>query len=294
MQFPTFNLCFPLLSVMWLILACNNNHTTSKKNQEVSVASSSGNDVNLTITDTEKNQEINETRQISVQDSVLITPSELLGQFEPASHPDFIKIADHLTEKKGIFMRKKAYEAFVKMHKKAAEAGVNLKIVSATRNFNYQKGIWERKFFGETLVNGTNLAEKYRFPLDRATVILKYSSMPGTSRHHWGTDIDLNQLTNDWFEKAEGKKLYDWLTAHAAEFGFCQPYSQKGTERPNGYEEEKWHWSYLPLSGAYMEAYRALIKPGDITGFAGSEVAKELKVIDHYVLGISSSCYTKK
>ena len=42
--------------------------------------------------------------------------------------------------------------------------------------------------------------------------IMKYSSMPSTSRHHWGTDIDLNSLENSYFEKGEGKKYsIGWL-----------------------------------------------------------------------------------
>ncbi len=36
------------------------------------------------------------------------------------------------------------------------------------------------------------------------------------------------------------------LTANAAKFGFCQPYNVK-TDR-KGYNEEKWHWSFMPLS----------------------------------------------
>ncbi|NJK84501.1 MAG: M15 family metallopeptidase [Saprospiraceae bacterium] len=43
-------------------------------------------------------------------------------------------------------------------------------------------------------------------PQERALKILKYSSMPGTSRHHWGTDIDLNSFSNSYFEQGEGKK----------------------------------------------------------------------------------------
>ncbi len=64
--------------------------------------------------------------------------------------------------------------------------------------------------------------------------------MPG-ARHHWGTDFDLNALNNAYFNTKDGKRIYDWLTQHAAEFGFCQPYTAKGGPdgRPIGYEEEK-------------------------------------------------------
>ena len=78
-------------------------------------------------------------------------------------------------------------------------------------------------------------------PVERARMILTYSSMPGTSRHHWGTDMDLNKDNNGYFATGEGLKVYEWLQAHAHEYGFCQPYTPKGPNRPEGYNEEKWH-----------------------------------------------------
>src|ERR1043165_6982453 len=110
--------------------------------------------------------------------------------------------------------------------------------------------------------------------------------MPSTSRHHWGTDMDLNSLNNDYFDSGEGKKIYEWLTAHASEFGFCQPYTSKADGR-TGYEEEKWHWSYVPLSKGFLEEYKKQVQYNDITGFLGSEVAESLRVIDKYVDGVS-------
>jgi LAS superfamily LD-carboxypeptidase LdcB len=110
--------------------------------------------------------------------------------------------------------------------------------------------------------------------------------MPATSRHHWGTDMDLNSLDNSYFESGEGLKIYQWLTAHAADYGFCQPYTSKSGGR-TGYEEEKWHWSYLPLSGEFLEQYKNLVTYADIEGFKGSEVSKSMKVISHFVDGVA-------
>ncbi|MEM9984801.1 MAG: M15 family metallopeptidase, partial [Bacteroidota bacterium] len=172
----------------------------------------------------------------------------------------------------------------------AKQDGISLKIVSATRPFNYQKSIWEGKWKGQRLVGGKNLAQTVPDPAERATLILRYSSMPGTSRHHWGTDIDLNNFENRYFEQGQGLKEYQWLQAHAAEYGFCQVYSPKGEDRPYGYEEEKWHWSYRPLADRYLASYLATVTPEMITGFAGSEVVRELAVIERYVNGISPAC----
>jgi LAS superfamily LD-carboxypeptidase LdcB len=109
--------------------------------------------------------------------------------------------------------------------------------------------------------------------------------MPGTSRHHWGTDIDLNSLENSYFEVGEGLKVYQWLLQHAHEFGFCQPYTSKATGR-TGYEEEKWHWSYTPLSVPLLQQYMNTITLEDISGFQGSETAAQLDVINTYVAGV--------
>ena len=211
----------------------------------------------------------------------------LLGKFDPATHSQFVKLQDEHTQGsgRGAYLRKETYDAFIKMSEAAKKEGVNLIIISATRNFDSQKRIWENKWEGRTMVEGKNLTT-VKNKKERARLILLYSSMPSTSRHHWGTDMDLNNLENSFFETGEGLKMYQWLTAHAAEFGFCQPYTAKKDGR-TGYEEERWHWSYLPLSGEFLEPYKKQVAYNDIKGFAGSEVAKEMQVIKKYVEGVA-------
>lgn len=211
----------------------------------------------------------------------------LLGKFDPTTHSQFVKLQDEHTRgsARGAYLRKETYEAFIKMSEAARKDGVKLVIISATRNFEAQKRIWENKWNGKVPVEGKDLTT-VKDPNERARLILLYSSMPATSRHHWGTDMDLNSLENSFFESGDGLKTYQWLTAHAAEYGFCQPYTSKTNGR-TGYEEEKWHWSYLPLSGELLKLYKTKIKYTDIKGFTGSEVAKSLQVITHYVAGIA-------
>lgn len=216
-----------------------------------------------------------------------VSKEYLLGKFEYRGHSDFEKIESKHTAKTDIYLRKETYAAFKEMYEAASKEGIKLVILSATRNFNEQKNIWEGKWTGK--IDAT----KYmKFPEGkaRAEAILSFSSMPCTSRHHWGTDLDLNNLNNPFFEKGEGKRIYDWLVAHAWEYGFCNVYSEKGANRPNGYNEEKWHWSYLPLAKGFLEQYKQKVHYEDITGFAGSEVGKELNVIENYVGGINPSC----
>lgn len=215
----------------------------------------------------------------------------LTGKFDPIKHPDFVKVAAKYTDGDPYVLHHDTYAGFEAMYAAAKADGVKLVIVSATRNFKRQKQIWEAKWKGQRLLEGKEKAnEVYPKPADRARAILRYSSMPGTSRHHWGTDLDLNALNNKYFKLGEGKKVYDWLTDNAATYGFCQPYTPKGIERPQGYEEERWHWSYLPIATQLTNYAVSQMKDADIAGFAGAEAAPEINVIKNYVLGINTEC----
>ena len=219
----------------------------------------------------------------------------LTGKFDPLKHPDFVKVAAKYTDGDPYVLHKQTYASFERMYAAALADGVKLVMVSATRNFARQKQIWEAKWNGKRLLEGRDKADEvYPDPADRARAILRYSSMPGTSRHHWGTDIDLNDLENSYFARGEGKKVYDWLTANAATYGFCQPYTAKGPARPNGYEEEKWHWSYLPLATKLTDYAVMALKDTDISGFAGAEAAPRIGVLENYVLGINTACKSSK
>ncbi len=214
-----------------------------------------------------------------------------MGRFEPKSHEDFIAIQIKYADREGMYMRADAYSAFEKMYKEAKKDGVNLQIKSAARNFDYQKGIWERKWTGATeLSDGTNVSTDISAPIDKALKILEYSSMPGTSRHHWGTDIDLNAFNNEYFEKGEGKKIYDWLNSNASTYEFCQPYTQKGPNRPDGYNEEKWHWSFQPISQSITNYAEDHMRNEMVSGFLGAETAVDIDVVLKYVLGINGGC----
>lgn len=204
----------------------------------------------------------------------------LLGKFDPATHPDFTVVGKPYSDKPNMMLRRETFEAFKKMSEAAEKEGIVLKIISGTRNFERQKRIWEEKW--------TRYKKDAPAAKDRALKILEYSSMPGSSRHHWGTDIDLNDLNNASFEKGgKYEKVYAWLAAHAREYGFCQPYT---AGRSTGYREEKWHWTYTPLSKILLEQYQANISEAEIQGFTGAEIASEIGIIKNYVLGINQEC----
>jgi len=161
-------------------------------------------------------------------------------------------------------------------------AGFNLKIASGYRSFDRQLSIWNRKFNGElatknTLnetVDLTRLSDN-----EKVDAILIYSALPSTSRHHWGTDIDVyadnlllenQKLQLEPWEYEEGgpfEKLSLWLAQHAPTFGFFFPYD----EDRGGVAVEPWHLSYAPLAQPCLcdmtiETLTQAIKQSNILG----------------------------
>ncbi len=203
---------------------------------------------------------------------------ELLGKFSPAKHSAFQLIEARYSTKTDIYLRKEAYDAFKRMHAAALKDGITLTILSATRNFDAQKAIWERKWKRPQYEGKSDL--------ERIIDIMKFSSMPGTSRHHWGTDIDMNSLEPAYFTQGKGLLIYQWLTKHASEFGYYQTYTSKTNGR-TGYEEEAWHWSYMPIAGPMLEAYNRTISYSELTAFSGCTSADKARVIEDFVNGIA-------
>jgi len=215
----------------------------------------------------------------------------LMGKFDPSQRGDFIAVPENYSiSGYKMYLRKETLDAFLQMQKVAEKDEVDLRIASATRNFIYQKNIWNNKWTGFTLVDGKSLVKSILDESARFKKILEYSAVPGTSRHHWGTEIDINNANLEYFETEKGKKVYEWLVKNAPLFGFCQPYIQKGVNRPTGYNEEKWHWSYLPLAKDFTQEYKNLINDADIKDFDGDKYVPDLNLINNYVLGINLEC----
>lgn len=202
--------------------------------------------------------------------------AELLGELNPEANRNFDRIKERYASRPGMYLRDEAYDAFRKMWKAARKEGIELTIISAFRSRQYQAGIWNRKW---NTFSGDDSS--------RVRKIMAYSSMPGISRHHWGTDFDLNALNNAYFESGSGLKVYQWLQKNAARFGFFQPYTAFDDWRDSGYREEKWHWSYCPLAERFSKAYRQTIDYTDIGGFPGAEWAQSFAVIERFVMGIA-------
>ena len=158
----------------------------------------------------------------------------------------------------GFKLRKEAFDAYINMKEAALKSNISLKVVSSYRDFNHQNSIWERKYKNYISQNCT--------PDNAIKKIIEYSTIPGTSRHHWGTDMDLvdgnvkqpkNLLNPIHFEEnACFGKFKEWMDTHANDFGFYLVYTNQ--EGRKGFKYEPWHYSYKPLSLQYLSEYREL------------------------------------
>ncbi|MFN4121961.1 MAG: M15 family metallopeptidase [Flavobacteriales bacterium] len=210
----------------------------------------------------------------------------LLGQVDPTQDHRFVSFVNENHETH--WLLKETFLALSDMITHAKAQDIELNVISSTRNFERQKMIWERKWNGLTEVSGFTRDVFLTLPgMEKAKAIMRYSAMPGTSRHHWGTDVDLNSVEPEYFETEEGKKVLNWLDNNALQFGFYRSYTEKGYKRLTGYEAEPWHWSYFPKASTMLASYNALIDYADISRFDGCEHARPLRVIEDYVNGVA-------
>jgi LAS superfamily LD-carboxypeptidase LdcB len=156
---------------------------------------------------------------------------------------------------------------FLRLRAAAGQAGFDLVPQSSYRDFDRQLKIWNAKFNGEAPVNdlsGRPVATLALTPAERVDAILVWSALPGASRHHWGTDLDLidraaippgyrvQLVAEEYAPSAPFGPLSAWLEANAARFGFFRPY--RGVL--SGVQPEAWHFSFAPLAEPARRALR--------------------------------------
>jgi LAS superfamily LD-carboxypeptidase LdcB len=177
-----------------------------------------------------------------------------------------------------------AVASFLAMREAAAGAGIVLLPRSSFRDFDTQLTIWNRKWAGERPIldrKGQVLPRQSLSDADTVEAILSWSAVPGGSRHHWGSDLDVIDVAAvppgyqvelvpaEYASDGIFASLTAWLDANMARFGFFRPYS---TER-GGVSPEPWHLSYAPVSVPALEslslsALRQVIDASDIAGKA--------------------------
>ena len=83
---------------------------------------------------------------------------------------------------------------FRSLRRAAAADGFDVIPASGFRDFARQLAIWNGKFNGTMALydaSGRPIDGAALAPQERIEAILLWSALPGASRHHWGTDLDL-------------------------------------------------------------------------------------------------------
>lgn len=180
----------------------------------------------------------------------MITTAQILGQ-----NTEHLVVCQH-----NHLLHPQVCKSFKRMQHAASGDGINMQIASSHRDFARQALIWQRKWQGQLpLYNltGELLESSVLSEGEKMHAILTWSALPGTSRHHWGTDLDvydsdaieasgakLQLLSAEYAENGPCFALNCWLGENAEKFGFSRPYQHyKG-----GVAAEAWHLSYQPIA----------------------------------------------
>lgn len=173
--------------------------------------------------------------------------------------------------------------AFLALRREAARDGLDLRVVSGFRSFERQRLIWNTKARGERALLDADEQELNALSLPPETLvlaILRWSALPGASRHHWGSDFDIvdaaalapgtgpSLCAADFSGGAIFGHLGAWLDERVdadPESCFFRPYDGTG----GGVSREPWHLSYAPLAAHCQarfdaERLRSLLAEADL------------------------------
>lgn len=196
-----------------------------------------------------------------------------------------------------------AVGAFLAMRAAARQAGFDLAPVSSFRDFDRQRAIWNAKFRGERPAldaRGRPLDMSRLSPGERVEAILLWSALPGASRHHWGSDLDVAdggviaggyrlRLEADEYRRGGAlARLSQWLGRNIRRFGFYRPYTRRG----RGVQPEPWHLSYAPVSKQALPMLTVELLAQSIRG-AGVEGEAEIlerlpAIVERYVRDVDA------
>jgi len=161
-----------------------------------------------------------------------------------------------------------AAAAYQSLHRAARTAGFDPYPWSSFRDFDRQLAIWNGKFSGARTIRdpaGRALDVADLAAPERVAAILHWSALPGASRHHWGTDLDLvdrralhagytvRLAPDEFLPDGPFGAMHAWLEANAARYGFFRPF--RGIR--SGVQAEPWHYSFAPVA----EPARRLLTP---------------------------------
>jgi LAS superfamily LD-carboxypeptidase LdcB len=205
----------------------------------------------------------------------------------------FGKTTEHLVPMEGtkFLVHKQMLHDFLKLQQAAQQDGFDLQIISAFRDYERQLNIWNAKARGERALlddqerpmNFSSLS-----PTQIVFAILRWSALPGCSRHHWGTDIDVfdaktqnaedvKLVPSECNNSGPAAALHEWLDDRISSnnaFGFFRPYRND----LGGVSPERWHLSYYPIARRMIDVFTFSLLKRNIEA---SDMALKDVVLEH-------------
>jgi LAS superfamily LD-carboxypeptidase LdcB len=226
---------------------------------------------------------------------MILTPEELTG-----------RVNTHVAPVAGLScsLHPEAGRALLALALEAAAYDIELIAASGFRDFDRQLAIWNGKFSGQRPLQGPGAELLDVRQMDEESIvraILAWSALPGASRHHWGSEVDVYDqaalaagqtarlLPSEYARDGVFARLSEFLADAAARYGFYLPYdSPRG-----GVQPEPWHLSYAPVASRALPALTLDVLAGALRDvpLAGATVVRRLlpEIHERYVCRVATA-----
>jgi LAS superfamily LD-carboxypeptidase LdcB len=224
---------------------------------------------------------------------MILTPEQLTG-----------RASNHVREVSVLscWLHPAAADALLGLAREAAACDIDLLPASGFRDFERQRAIWNGKFRGERpLLDRDSRPMDVRRMDEEAIVraILEWSALPGASRHHWGSEVDVYDraalapgqrpqlVAAEYARDGVFARLAAFLADKAPQYGFFLPYDiERGGVKP-----EPWHLSYAPVAGAALPALTLSVREEALIDapLCGAAVVQRLlpEIYERYVCRVA-------
>lgn len=175
----------------------------------------------------------------------------------------------------GHYLHELVLEPYRQLVALAAESGFELRLASGFRSFDRQLEIWNSKASGQRAIlddAGCVVVLDGLSELEKVYSILRWSALPGASRHHWGTEVDIwdasavdkgyrpQLIPQEYRRGGVFYSLSEWLDEliSTKEIEFYRPY----TKDNGGIAPELWHLSYRPVAENFTKSMNQSLLQG--------------------------------
>lgn len=128
--------------------------------------------------------------------------------------------------KGNIYLTEEALTNFNTMCQDMKKESLQIRAISAYRDYNYQLNLYNKYLVNDTKKN-----------------VDTYSARPGHSEHQSGLTVDVDNISSN-FNDFESTDEFIWMQQNAYKYGFILRYPKEKQEI-TGYSYESWHYRYV-------------------------------------------------